>query len=153
MIRRALIFGLVVLAGCSEAAPTVEPSEPSTILLPAASDVTQEAMFIGEVDVSTINEGSTWVAEVVVAVRDSENQPVAGAVISAEWSEGDTEATVCTTDNEGMCEFESGSIRKRVANAVLEITDIQHDSLTYVPELDEVDNPQDQPRVITVSKT
>jgi hypothetical protein len=48
--------------------------------------------------------------------------------------------------------MERDSIRKRVSHATLEITKIEHGSLTYFPEFDQVDNPEDQPRVITIRK-
>ena len=49
--------------------------------------------------------------------------------------------------------MESGSIRKRVGQAVFEITDIEHDELTYHPELDLVEDPEDQPRELTIRKS
>lgn len=150
MIRRILILGLVVLAGCSEAAPTVEP--PSTILLPADPDPSPSAMFIGELAGSAINEGNTWSARASVTVLDGDREPVANAVISGEWSEGDTETAACTTDEIGTCEIESDSLRKRVSHAVFEITNLEHARLTYLPEPDQLEDPDDQPRVITIHK-
>jgi hypothetical protein len=109
-------------------------------------------MFIGKLEGSATNEGNTWLAQAAVTVLDGGNQPVAGAVVSGKWSEGDSETTSCLTDETGACEMESDSIRKRVSRAVLEITNLEHESLTYFPEFDQVDNPEDQPRVITISK-
>ena len=152
MIRRILILGLVVLAGCSGAAPAVERAEPSTILLPSGPDPFPKAMFIGELEGSATNEGNTWLARAAVTVLDGANQPVAGTVVSGKWSEGDSETTSCLTDKTGTCEMERDSIRKRVSHAVLEITNLEHGSLTYLPEFDQVDNPEDQPRVITIRK-
>ena len=152
MIQRTLILTLVVLAGCSGAAPAVERAEPSAILLPSGPDPAPDAMFIGELAGSSTNEGNTWLARAAVMVLDGANQPVAGAVVSGKWSEGDSETTSCLTDETGSCEMERNSIRKRVSHAVLEITKIEHGSLTYFPEFDQVDNPEDQPRFITIRK-
>ncbi len=152
MIQRILILTLVVLAGCSGAAPAVERAEPSTILLPSGPHSAPEAMFIGELAGSSTNEGSTWLARAAVTVLDGANQPVAGAVVSGNWSEGDSETSSCLTDETGTCEMTSDSIRKRVSHAVLEFTNLEHELLTYFPEFDQVDNPEDQPRVITIRK-
>jgi hypothetical protein len=152
MIQRILILGLVVLAGCSGAAPAVERAEPSTILLPSGPDPASKAMFIGELAGSSTNQGSTWLARAEVTVLDGGNQPVAGTVVSGNWSEGDDEASSCLTDETGTCEIKSDSIRKRVSHTVLEITNLEHESLTYFPEFDQVDNPEDQPRVISIRK-
>ena len=78
--------------------------------------------------------------------------PVVRAATAAEWDEGDEDSTACTTDANGACELESGSIRKRVSQTVLEITDVSHDELTYAPEFDEVADPEAQPRELTIRK-
>ncbi len=39
------------------------------------------------------------------------------------------------------------------SQAVFEITDIEHDELTYHPELDLVEDPEDQPRELTIRKS
>ena len=108
-------------------------------------------MFIGHLSGSPINQGSTWVAVVEVTILDNDSAPVAGVRIAAEWDEGDTDGTACTTDENGGCELESGSIRKRVSQTVLEITDVSHDELTYSPELDDVADPA-RPRELTIRK-
>ena len=109
-------------------------------------------MFIGVLHGFPVNEGNTWVAVAEVTIFDTDDDPVADVRISGEWDEGDTDTTACTTDATGTCELESGSIRKRVGQAVLEITDIEHDELSYHPELDLVEDPEDQPRELTIRK-
>jgi hypothetical protein len=109
-------------------------------------------MLIGELLGSAVNDGNTWrgVAEITMLTIDGE--PVTGAVVSGSWDEGDTEDVTCITDEAGACQLESDSIRKRVGQTVLEITDIEHSELSYRSDLDMVDEPESQPRELTVRK-
>ncbi len=109
-------------------------------------------MFIGELGAAAIRQGNTWVAVAEVTVLDGDDQPVAGALVSGAWDEGDTDTTACITDQSGRCELESGSIRRRVSQTTVAITDVEHDELSYQPELDAVDNPEDQPRELAIRK-
>jgi hypothetical protein len=155
MIKTFLVIALIALAGCSSASPVVEaPATPSTLLLPAGPAPTQTPsfMFIGELVGASINNGNTWVAVAELTVLDGAEEPVAGVIVSGEWDEGDTEEASCTTDEAGTCELESDSLRKRVPRAVLEITALDHDNLEYRPNLDVVDDPEERPRQLAISK-
>lgn len=155
MIKRFLVIALIALAGCSSASPTVEaPATPSTLLLPAGPAPTQtpSVMFIGELVGTGINNGNTWIAVAELTVLDGAGEPVAGVIVSGEWDEGDTEEASCTTDEDGTCELESDSLRKRVPSAVLEIADLDHDNLEYRSDLDVVDDPEERPRQLAISK-
>lgn len=109
-------------------------------------------MFIGELQGFPVNEGNSWMAVAEVTILDDDDEPVAGVRISGEWDEGDAEATACTTDDTGTCDLESGSIKKRVGQTVFEITDIEHDALTYHPELDRIADPEDPQRELQIRK-
>jgi hypothetical protein len=124
------------------------------MLLPAKPEPTQapNIMFIGELNTTSINNGNTWIAVADLTVLDDAGEPVAGVTVSAEWVEGDTEEASCTTDADGTCELESDSLRKRVPRAVLEITALDHDDLEYRPDLDAVDEPEEQPRQLAILK-
>jgi len=153
MKRCLLIVAMVALAGCSGSSSQTEPtSVPSTILLPASAPPVAPVMLIGELIGSALNDGNTWrgVAEITMLTLDGE--PVAGALVSGAWDEGDTEDATCTTDAAGTCRLESDSIRKRVPRTVFEITDIDHSELSYRADLDMVDEPESQPRELTVRK-
>ncbi|NNC91757.1 MAG: hypothetical protein HKN80_04635 [Acidimicrobiia bacterium] len=153
MMKRLLILALMALSACSGGSPTVvDPPTPSTILLPAEPAPDSTTMFIGELRGFAINEGNTWVAAAEVTILDGEDEPVTGVLISGKWDEGETDTTACTTVDAGTCELESGSIRKRVGQAVLEITHVEHDVLNYDRKLDLVDEPEDQPRELTIRK-
>lgn len=153
MLRRALIPFVIVLAGCS-GSPTVVDSVPpsSIILLPDAPDLAPEGMFVAEFQGSAINDGNTWVAVGRVLVLDDADHPVAGALVTGEWSEGENEGAACTTDADGECDLESDSIQKRVGSAELEVTNVEHDSLAYLPELDDDFDPDGESLAVTVFK-
>ena len=74
-----------------------------------------------------------------LTVLDGDGEPVAGALVTGEWNEGDTDAGACTTNETGSCELESGSMRKRVSQATFRITDVSHESLSYDPDVDDAD--------------
>jgi hypothetical protein len=109
-------------------------------------------MSIAELTGSNINHGNTWVAVAEVTVVDSQDDPVAGVEVSGKWDEGDIENPTCTTDKTGKCELESGSIRKRVSQTIFEIIGLEHDVLSYDPDLDAVDSLESQPSDITIRK-
>lgn len=150
MIKRTVILGFAVLAGCSGAA--VQSTQPSTILLPA-TEPTALGMSISDLEGKSINDGNTWHAEIVVTMVDSDQEPVAGVTVSGEWSEGEDASVSCTTDENGVCEFESDSIRKRVGDVVFEITGLEHNSLEHLPEFDAVDYAEGENPSITVRKS
>lgn len=153
MTRYLLILAMVALAGCSGSPPQTETIPvPSSILLPASDTAVPPVMLIGELLGSSINDGNTWrgVAEVTMLTVDGE--PVAGAMVSGTWDEGDTEHASCTTNEAGTCRLESDSLRKRVSETVLEITEIEHSEFSYRADLDMVDEPEAQPRELTVRK-
>lgn len=137
MITRLLLGGLLTLAACSGGTPAETPAIPSTILLPAETDPSPSVMVLGELTGLALNHGNTWVAVAQVTVLDGGQEPVAGALVTGEWNEGDADTDACTTDETGTCELESGSMKKRVLQATLEITDVSHESLSYDPDLDD----------------
>jgi hypothetical protein len=151
-IRRLLIAIALIAAGCAGgAAGDNQLIVPSTILLPAADDQAPSTLFVADLAASQLNQGPTWLARVVVSVTDTNDRPVAGAVVSGVWSEGETGAGSCTTDVLGECELESSSIRKRVGSVELTIDSVEHAGLGHASELDAAGLDED-PGTITIAK-
>lgn len=71
------------------------------------------SMHIGDLDGVRINQGSTWRADVTVAVHTADHTNVSGASVTGTWS-GDYTGSVnsCTTMGGGTCMVSSGDIPK-----------------------------------------
>lgn len=151
-IFRLLILTALIAAGCAGgAADDDQLVIPSTILLPAADDPAPSDLFVAGLASTAINQGPTWLARVAVSVTDTNDQPVAGAVVTGVWGEGETEIGSCTTDDVGECTLETSSIRKRVGSVELTIDSIEHAGLSHASDLDAAGLDQD-PGTITIPK-
>jgi PKD repeat protein len=90
-------------------------------------------MHVGDLDRTSVNNGSSWTAQVTIRVHDGSHAAVAGAAVSGSWSNGATGTASCTTGSTGACTVSSGSIPKRNSSALFSVTGVGHASLTYAP--------------------
>lgn len=73
-----------------------------------------------------------WEAAVTIVVHDSFHDGVAGATVTASWSEdGDTTSVTCTTDDSGMCAIRKSDIEQNVDGFIFSITSITHNYYVY----------------------
>jgi PKD repeat protein len=88
-------------------------------------------MHIGDLDGNSINNGSTWTAEVIITVHDGDHNPVADATVSGSWSGGASGTASCVTDANGQCTVSVSGIPKRNGTATFTVTDVFHADLSY----------------------
>ncbi len=83
---------------------------------------TETGVHVGDLDGESLNQGSTWVAEVTVHVHDENEQPVNGLLVQGTWS-GGLGAASCETAG-GQCAVLSEPMPKRIGSATFSVTDI-----------------------------
>lgn len=72
---------------------------------------------------------NAWKSTVVVTMHDGNDNPVAGASVSIQWSTGAT--STLPTDANGNATFTLNSISKQVSSVALTITNATHPTLNY----------------------
>jgi serralysin len=87
-------------------------------------------MFVGSMIASASKTGSGSYAQVTVTVQRADGQPMAGAVVTAQWS-GLVKGTVTgTTDTAGIVVFKSKTVRK-TGTVTLTVTNVSKAGATY----------------------
>ncbi len=86
---------------------------------------------VGDLDGSSINNGPSWTAVVVITIHDADHNPVADATVSGTWSDGASGTASCTTDGNGQCQVSQGSIPKRTRSVTFTVDDVSHSTLVY----------------------
>jgi hypothetical protein len=72
-----------------------------------------------------------WEAEVQVLVVDETSQPVSGATVAAQWSDGTNGSPTCNTIASGHCSFTKANLKGGVATVTLSVTNVTHGSFDY----------------------
>jgi hypothetical protein len=111
---------------CGEGTPPPPPPPPEI----------DSYMHISDLD-GTATEGSRgrWTAEVTIYVRDVNGNPVSGADVSGEWSDGAKGGATCTTDGAGVCPpVSKGNLKSNVLTVKFTVTGASKDSYIYDPE-------------------
>jgi hypothetical protein len=102
----------------------------ATVTITVQSDVI--TMHVGDLDASTTNQGSKWTAIVTIAIHDSLEDTVSGAMVTGDWGGGISGTASCDTDASGVCEVQYSGIRKNIGVVTFTVTGVT-DSLTYEP--------------------
>ena len=107
---------------------------------PAPDPGSAISVHVATLSGSSINNGKTWKAEVIVKVENDLNIAEEGVEVSGTWTgTGGTKKPICTTDGSGFCTVSFDGIRKRngsVTFTVDNLKDASPDALPY----DQVDN-------------
>jgi subtilisin len=91
-------------------------------------------MFVSDITMSGKTAGPNRSATAVVTVHDVNNNPVAGATVSATWN-GDYDAGVSgVTAGDGTVSFSSGKVRQADATFDFTVADVLHSAFTYDPD-------------------
>lgn len=88
-------------------------------------------MHVGDLDGASINNGSTWTAQVTILVVDNNGTPVANATVSGNWSNGASGSANCSTNSSGLCTVSIGGIHKRNGSVTFMVSNVTHSTLTY----------------------
>jgi subtilase family protein len=74
-----------------------------------------------------------WTADVTVTVQDDEGQPVPGALVSGQWSNGTSGSPTCSTAGTGRCSLSKGNLKGGVGSVTLTIANVAHADFDYLP--------------------
>jgi PKD repeat protein len=74
-----------------------------------------------------------WSANIVVAVHGANEQPVAGATVTAGWTGGVTKTASCVTAANGQCTFKSGTLSMLRNWVTLTVTGVSAPLSVYAP--------------------
>jgi hypothetical protein len=94
---------------------------------------TPTGMHVGDLDGYSVNNGSTWQANVLVSVHDAQENPLANATVNGVWSGGASGMASCTTDAAGQCAVFSQDVPKRTGTVTFSVTEVTHANQTYTP--------------------
>ena len=76
---------------------------------------------------------SWWKANVTAAVHGADERPIAGATVSASWSDGWTRAASCVTDAAGQCTFKTNPLGMDRASVTFTVTSVSAPLSVYTP--------------------
>lgn len=111
-------------------APTPMPTGTRPSPTPTASPASDLMFHVGNLDgESSAAGGSLWDAAVLVYVEDSDGNPMAYAVVSGTWNNGDRGDNSCTTDAAGWCAVIRTDLRG--ASAAFTVTFVSVPGYTY----------------------
>ncbi len=98
-----------------------------TITVSEATD----AMHVGDLTQSSINQGSTWDAVVTITIVDTNGLPVLSADVVGTWSGPGVGNRDCITNQFGWCTVQMTGIRKRNSSVSYTVDDVAHLDLSY----------------------
>jgi hypothetical protein len=101
-----------------------------------AEATTQAAslMHIGDLDGASSKVNRTkWKATVVIAVHDSVDAALSGAIVSGTWSGGYSGTGSCTTDASGTCSVSTANVANNKANVTFTVSNVTKSGYSYNP--------------------
>jgi subtilisin len=90
-------------------------------------------MHVAALSGASVNNGSTWTANVTITIRDSTGALVSGATVTGSWSGGASGSDSCTTNGTGTCTVSVSGILKRTGSVTWTVSDVTHLEFEYAP--------------------
>jgi hypothetical protein len=87
---------------------------------------------VGDLDGASAQVPGRWDATVTIAVHDSSETPVSGALVSGNWSGGATGSDSCTTDASGQCSVTISGLKKNVSSVTWTVSNVSSGAGAYV---------------------
>jgi PKD repeat protein len=81
-------------------------------------------VHVGDLDGASAESRGRWDATVTIAVHDSSESVVSGAVVEGAWSGGATGNDSCTTDASGQCSVTIGGLKKNVPSVTWTVSNV-----------------------------
>ncbi|MFC1923843.1 C25 family cysteine peptidase [Chloroflexota bacterium] len=98
----------------------------------SAKTLAGNSIHVGDLDGSSSpGKKNRWDATITVIVLDDYGDPVSGATVTGDWSDGATGSSSDVTNAEGQCEITKSNIKTDVDAVKFTITGVQHDSYNY----------------------
>ena len=115
------------------------------------NDDQASVLHVGDLDGSgVLGRKGTWTANVKITVHDANKSNVAGATVSALWSDATSRTVTCTTDATGACTISKSSIAKQSIG--LNVTKISKTGSSYDPVANQDPDGDSNGTAITILK-
>jgi len=122
----------------------------STGPLTGAASNPNPIVHVGDLDASNTGGKSGWRTTITITLHDAIfHDPVSGATVSGNWSDGYSGNSSCTTGTNGQCSVTSGNIPKRKASTTFTVTNVSG-ALTYQSSSNHDPEPDSNGTSITV---
>lgn len=109
-------------------------------------------MHVGDLDGASVNNGSTWTANVTITVHDEGHGGLSSATVSGTWSNGTTGNASCVTSGSGTCTVSKTGIPKRTGSVQFTVGNVTHATLTYASGANHDPDGSSNGTAVTVSK-
>jgi hypothetical protein len=113
------------------ATSTTGPSATPTNTPQPTNTPSSNTLHVGDLDGASVNNGSTWTANVTITIHDANHNAVSSATVSGTWSSGATGTGSCITNSSGQCTVSKSSIPKRTGSVTFTVDNVTHATLTY----------------------
>ena len=113
------------------------------------SNAAPASMHIGDLDGSK-SGANRWNATVTIYVHDANHNPVAGAQVTGNWSNGGT--GTCTTDSTGKCSVTKSNIPRNTTSITFTVTNTTKTGFTYASAANHEPDGDSTGTAITITK-
>jgi PKD repeat protein len=90
-------------------------------------------VHVGDLDGLSAPSPGRWEATVTIAVQDSSESAVTGALVEGAWSNGASGSDSCTTNASGQCSVTVSGLKKNVSSVTWTVTDVTSGVGAYAP--------------------
>ncbi|MCI0397213.1 MAG: Ig-like domain-containing protein [Chloroflexi bacterium] len=109
------------------------PTPTPTPIPPTPTPAPSSTMHVGDLDGAGTPSGRRWNATVTITVHDQNDNPVAGATVTGNWSNGASGSSTCTTNSNGQCSVTKTNIQQNKPSVRFTVTNVTKSSYTYNP--------------------
>jgi serine protease AprX len=120
---------LEVYANAASSAPASIPTSTPTATPTATATATLDTgnrIHVGDLDDSSISNGSRWNAVVTILVHDTADMPLEGVSVNGDWSNGVKGSGSCTTDADGICSISHNNLKNNVSSVSFSISNLSN---------------------------
>jgi len=89
------------------------------------------SVHVGDLDGTSVLNKKKWSATVAITVHNAGDNPVAGILVTGNWSGGASGTGSCTTNAGGQCSVDSGSLNPNSSSAIFTVTGLTGSGYTY----------------------
>ena len=107
---------------------------------------------VGDLDGSATGTNKNWAVTIIIAVHDSNHNPVASASVSGSWSAGASGSSNCTTNASGHCTVTKSGIKNRISSVAFTVTNVSKSGSVYNSSANHDPDDDSNGTTITVAK-
>jgi serine protease AprX len=129
-------YNWLATAPTSTPAPSATPTStltPTPTPLPTATPTPMPAatMHVGDLDGSSALSKPKWDATVTIRIDDTNEDPVANAIVSGVWSSGPPGTDSCITNASGVCQITRTGLNSKSTSVTFTVSNVTQASLSY----------------------